>query len=223
MNVIDPKPKNLTAEPPSDEWTKQLRSSAAAFAGPGHPLASCFYADSWKGRQASHPIYSVGLHTIIDAKDLTSVNKPFCWRFLAGGHREMAMAAGCLTTHEVHGLPAKVMAVLPGKEMKEVLDSVEQLSKLPEVKDNPSDKYDVRVLRIPALYMEAFWLKSESPQKEDLIVPYGLLLNGNGGVKFGTQRPLRKDHAYLVTRFLDTIRDAAQKRLAAGSSMGPPG
>ena len=213
--------KNLNAPEPSGEWMQKLTTSMAAFAGPSDPIATCLYDKSWGGRQAVHCIYSVGLRTIADPKGLEKyTDKPFCWRFIAGGHKNMTMAAGCLATHALHGPDARVMAAFHGAEMAEVLANTEQLNDLKELTGHPADNYEMRVLRIPALYIEAFWLRCT--KKGDLMVPYGLLLDGKGSIKVGAKGRLTKGKAYPVAEFLKIVGKAARQRLKADEKKPPP-
>ena len=68
-------------------------------------------------------------------------------------------------------------------------------------------------MRIPALYIEAFWLRCTS--RGDLMVPYGLLLDGKGFIKVGAKGRLTKNKAYPVAEFLRIVGKAARQRLAA--------
>jgi hypothetical protein len=213
MHVITA--KNLTAPAPSADWMQKLKACMAGFAGPGDPLDACSYDESWSGRQAYHCIYSVGLQTIANLKGLESVKAPLCWRFIAGGHKKMNTAAGCWCTHESNGTQAKVMASFQGEELAEVLACTERLNQLTEVAEYRANKYEMRVLRIPALCIEAFWLKSRSSEKRDLMVPYGLILDSPGVIKLGAGATIQQNKTYPVADFLEIVGKAARRRLAA--------
>jgi hypothetical protein len=210
MHVITA--KNLTAPAPSPVWMQKLRGSMAHYVGSGDPLHACFYDESWSGRQAWHCVYSVGLHTIASQTGLESVKTPICWRFIAGGHEKMKMAAGCWTTHESSGAQAKVIASFQGKELAEVLACAEHLNQLAEVATYPANKFEVRVLRIPALHIEAFWLKSTGSEKRDLVVPYGLIMHSSGDIKIGAGVTIQ-NKAYPSADFLEIVAQAARNRL----------
>jgi len=184
-----------------------------AFAGSGHPLSDCLSEESWPGRQAVHCIYSVGFQHLKDLKDLNSVEKPLAWRFIAGGHKKMKTAAACWSTHESSGR-AKLVCALQAPEMAEILANAELLNNLSELSDHSSHQYELRVLRIPALYLEAFWLKSQSTQTPDWIVPYGLVPDGSDSIKLGAGIRLIKNKAYGVSDFLEIIRNAAHQKSA---------
>jgi hypothetical protein len=217
MDVITA--KNLAVPSPSGDWMQKLKVSLAGFAGPNDPLNTALYDQDWRGRHAVHCLYSVGLSSIIDPQGLDRIDKPFCWRFVAGGHKAVTTAAGCWATHEAHALPPKIMATFRGPEMAEMLLSTELLNELAALKDHPNITYELRVLRIPALYLEAFWLKC--PQRDDWIVPYGLLVDGNGLVKVGAEGRLNKNKAYPLSEFLQIAGQAARLRLASHNALFP--
>jgi hypothetical protein len=218
MNVITA--KNLASPPPSGRWVENLRKSMADFAAPGDPLTSVFYDDKWVGRQAVHCVYSVGLKTVRELRRLGQIDKPFCWRFIAGGHQTMTSATGCWATHEASGAPPKVMASLQSREMADILACAEMLNDLHELKDRPNDAYDLRVLRIPGLCLEAFWLKCPNDERNDLLVPYGLVLQSANRIKLPGGATLEKNKAYSPEEFLKIIQESAHKRLMADEN--PP-
>ena len=212
MNVI--KVKNLTVPRPSNDWNEKLKISLRAFAGSGDPIEAALYDESWAGRQASHCVYSVGLQTIKNLPHLNEINKPLCWRFIAGGHRNVPTADGCWATHEMCGGPPKVMATLRSREMADILADSELLNGLTHLTGHPNDQYELRILRVPGLCLEAFWLKCVKTKKDDLIVPYGLVLN-HTRVKLGGGKSLEKNKVYHAPEFLKIVGEAARRRLAA--------
>lgn len=211
MHVITA--NNLTAPAPSADWMQKLRASMTRLAGPGDPLHSCLYDESWNGRQARHCVYSVGLQTIASQTGLETVRTPLCWRFIAAGHKKMKTAAGCWATHESNGTQAKVTSSFQGAELAEVLASAEHLNELTEVTKYPADNFEVRVLRIPGLCLEAFWLKSAGSGKRDMMVPYGLIMHDTGVIKIGAGATIQQNEAYPVADFLKIASQAARTRL----------
>jgi len=207
MKVI--KANNITVPTPTDGWLKKLRTSLAAFAPSGDPVTTLLNEDYGGG----HCVYSVGLKKIEGLKKLDEINTPLYWRFLAQG-ADTATGAACLATHESSKLPAKVMAALNGPEVADILKSAENLNHLKEVRGKPNNHYELRVLRMPALSVEAFWLKSLTGKPEDdLIVPYGLVVDGSDSIKLpGGKTQLKKDHAYPVAEFLEMMQGAARHR-----------
>lgn len=202
---------NINAPTPTDGWMQKLKTSLAAFAPSGDPVTTALNEDYGQG----HCVYSVGLNTVMNLQKLDGINTPLYWRFLAQGE-DTATAAACLATHEQSRLPAKIMAALNGPEVAVVLLSAEKLNHLKEVSGNPNSHYELRVLRIPALSVEAFWLKSLTGKPEDdLIVPYGLVVDGTDSIKLPGGTSLKKDQAYPVAKFLEDIQSAARHRCDA--------
>jgi hypothetical protein len=221
MNVITA--VNLKALAPSQMWIDKLRASLADFATPGDPLTAGLLVENWEGPEAAHPIYSVGLKTIMNPDVLADLNQPICWRFITGGSDPTAKASGCWATPEIQGLPAKVVAAVRGLEATDVLASTTQLNQLSIVVDQPANQFEVRVLRIPGLCVEAFWLKYTGLEagSEDWIVPYGLVLGSANLIKLPGGGTLNKNQAYTASDFLRIAADAAQKRLAADKKAPP--
>jgi hypothetical protein len=217
MNVVTA--KNLKAPQPSEVWTKKLRASLSAFAPPNDPRTAGILAENWPGRDVVHCIYSAGLKTIMEPKGLDKLEgKPFCWRFIAAGHSSATMAAGCWAPYELDGVPGKIAAAVESKEMADFLACTEQLNHLQELNTKPRGEYELRVLRVPALNLEAFWLKSQNP-KSDLMVPYGLLVDNQGLIKLCGGGNLKKNKAYPVADFLKTVGAAAEHCLESNNRM----
>jgi hypothetical protein len=214
MNVI--KAKNLKTPGPSIEQMRQLRASLEAFLGPDDPLTASVRTENWPGRTAVHTTYYVGLRTLSQLNKLDeSELGPRSWRLLAGGHQTMTTAAGCMATYGGPGSPpVKVLAVTRGPVAAEVLTSTEQLNELSEVRDNPNNEYDLRVLRIPALGTEVFWLKSLSTERDDLVVPYGWIPTGWNLFATGPDGKPNKNLAIPAAEFLGKLAHAAQQRTA---------
>lgn len=205
------KADNITAPTPTGGWMQKLKTSLAAFAHSGDPVTAVLNDEYGPG----HCVYSVGLDTIKGLEKLDSINTPLYWRFLARGEGA-ATGAACLATHESSKLPPKVMAALNGPEVAEILETAENLNTLPEITGNPNHHYELRVLRIPALCLEAFWLKSlTGTPEEDLIVPYGLVAKDKHTIKLPGGTSLKKDQAYPVAKFLEDIQSAARHRCDA--------
>jgi hypothetical protein len=221
MNVITA--INLTALTPNQAWLAKLRASLAAFASPGDTFATGLLADNWEGPQAAHPIYSVGLKSIMNPDVLTSLNQPICWRFISGSSDPAEQASGCWATPEIQGLPAKVVATVRGLEATDVLASTTKLNQLSIVVDQPANQFEVRVLRIPGLVIEAFWLKymGSAVGSEDWIVPYGLVQSSANLIKLPGGGTLNKNQAYPASDFLRIAAIAAQKRLDAENNAPP--
>jgi hypothetical protein len=221
MNVITA--FNLKTAMPSAIWMQKLKSSLAAFAAPDSPLVTGLLVDNWIGPEAVQPIYSVGLKSIMNPNVLASLDQPICVRFIAGGPDPTAQATGCWATPEAVGLPAKIVAAVRGFEATDVLASAGMLNQLSIVTGQPDIQFEIRVLRIPGLCLEAFWLKYMGLQagSEDWIVPYGLVQSGTNLIKLAGGVTLNKNQAYPASEFLPIVASAAQIRLAADNNAPP--
>src|SRR5579885_945195 len=216
MNVITA--GNLKTPMPSNEWVNKLRASVQAFAKQHDPLTAGLWADTWAGPHAVHGIYSFGLKTIIE-RGINSDKPPICLRYVAATAHEDKVASACLASPEVPGMPAKVVAAMRGPEMAELLADANLLNQLSEL-ENPDNEYEFRVLRVPAIYLEAFWLRSVTSGRADLIVPYGLLVDGDS-IKLSGGTTLTRKKAYPADEFLERVRAAARHCLANAKSSRP--
>lgn len=221
MNVITA--TNLKALTPSALWTQKLRASLADFATPGDPLTTGLLTENWQGPEAAHPIYSVGLQSIMNPNVLASLNQPICWRFMTGGSDPTELASGCWATPEAPGMPPKIVAAVRGLEATDVLASTALLNKLSIVADQPGNQFEIRVLRIPGLVVEAFWLKYTGVEagSADWIVPYGLVQGSANIIKLPGGGTLNKNQPYAAADFLTIAAGAAQKRLDADKNAPP--
>jgi hypothetical protein len=194
----------------------ELRTSLTDFAGPDDPLTlSVCAAENWPGRAAMHRVHYAGLRTITELDELDESRLvPTSWRFFAGGHQTKTAAAGCMATCGRPGSPLKVLAVTRGPAPAAILTCTESLNDLSELSGNPNNHYDMRVLRIPALGIEAFWLKSQSAGVGDLVVPYGWMPRSWDFIQRGPDGTASKNQAVPAADFLRTLADAARQRLA---------
>jgi hypothetical protein len=214
MNVI--KVKNLQTPMPRKKELEELQAGLAALAGPDDPLTLSITVDNWPGRQVWHLVYYAGLRTLAELSKLDeSKLGPLTWRCFAGGHKNMTSATGCMATFGGRGYPpVKVMAVTRGTAPAEILRSTELLNELSEVSGNPNNQYELRVLRMPALGMEAFWLHSQSANLGDLVVPYGSLPAAWSSANPPAPEAPKGSHAYSEADFLNGVAQLAQQRLA---------
>lgn len=214
MNVI--KAGNLRSPAPTEEEMDQLRASLTDFAGADDPLTvSVCAAEKWNGRTAVHRVHYAGLRTITELNQLDEDRLgPTSWRFFAGGHQTKTTAAGCMATYGRAGLPVKVLAVTRGPAPAEILNCTELLNELNEVSGNPNSEYDLRVLRMPALGTEVFWLKSLSAGQGDLVVPYGWVPKSWDSIQRSADGKANQNQAIPAADFLRNLADSAQQRLA---------
>jgi hypothetical protein len=211
MNVITA--RNLQGHHgPGHEWTDRLRKSLGAFSHPGEHLTRGLFVYNWVGPHAAHEVYTVPLRTIAaaDSETLHSLDRPACWRFIAGGQDHETVATGCIVTHEKHGLAPKVIAAMRSPEMARVLEHLKRVNHLPEVAEHPEHRYEVRILRIPELYVECIWLKSLGDHR-DRFIPYGWLRKDTDRIKVFGERTLEINKAYTTEEFLSVVVPPAKE------------
>src|SRR6266542_2919283 len=127
--------------------------------GPDYPNAPEFH----------HPVYAVGLRALDGGAAFSP--KQVGWQFLTrdsdgraigGDVPQTSLDGGALTTSRMQG-PA----------VDKALQAILTTQELDQVRRND---YEVRVLRIPGLRIEAFWLKAkpyqDRPVSDDFVFPY---------------------------------------------------
>ena len=113
------------------------------------------------------PVYHLTLQDIVAHEKVKRVpHKLFSWRYFASDDAKI-----CATGEVEHALP-RLNNLTYGSDLRKELDAAEELAQ----KHANDHEYEPRILRIPALLIEAFWLvprESSSDLKvEDVIVPY---------------------------------------------------
>jgi hypothetical protein len=160
--------------------------------GPGVPVAQQVFLLSLKAAA-----YNTGV-----------INPPANgWRFLAGN------ASAPILGRVVQIPPAqtwKLTGVFFGLRVSDALMATQPLSSLPEVANND---YELRVLAVPGLNLEAFWLAAQNAGSPDLIVPFPA----------GPEQPipaLRAQNPYKMVTFLALIRPLAGGLLTMAAGYG---
>ncbi len=145
-------PAFLSAGPPNSE----------AFVGERPPIPNL--ADVETG--GSHAILQGFVLGLRDAATNTGVISPphAGWRFFAGGEQNQTVLGSVV--HRRHGW--KLVAVHYGNRVWETLRTSQQLdSSLPS--QVQSETYELRLLAIPGLNLEVFWLSAQKVGAVDLI------------------------------------------------------
>jgi hypothetical protein len=137
----------------------QMRGLAGA---PAAAVASLAAETAAAPDTLPHETYHLGLDAI-QAKRGVAAAEPVGWRYILGrADQPNALAA------EVHsGDDGFVFAgVNEGPFNQHLTDTLRRIES-----QIPGGDYEPRLLRIPALYIAAVWLKSQSPAQSDLYVP----------------------------------------------------
>ena len=174
MSLIEPNPTPSAMLAVLARW--------ADFAGPSDPsLDTMLYV--YPEQYNMQAIYALGLQDL-RATGLQNARK-VGWRFLAGSGLRQAVAANVTETENE---PPQMTALTRGSEIASAIRAAQRIrDDFPEIKDALC-KYELRVLKIPGILLEVFWLKCldsdppapggnpdpASPAKAggDLVVPY---------------------------------------------------
>ena len=137
-------------------------------------------------------VYTLGL------KDLKARNggraKLAGWRFtgkVAG--RDICVHVG----HRIRSKSPAMSRLTYGPDVTRARDAIRKAAKSPEVR---AHNYELRLLSIPALSVEAVWLKSQTG-RHDLMLPYFPAAG------------LRSMRFYPLEKFLTVLQPKAQERL----------
>lgn len=157
--------------------------------------------------RAAQQVFLLGLH---DAAGVRGAERavPIGWRFFAG-HSQQAALLGRVSRRDPT-TPWKMASAHYGHGVWAALHESFALRELPQVK---ADDYQLRVLTIPALYVEAFWLVAQDRKNTDLIVPFPA----------SPHQPIRELNEHLVFTlpdFLATICTLARLELSLGEAAG---
>jgi hypothetical protein len=184
---------SLTIQLPSVETRNALLESAA-FLKPGDPSPS-----DLANTRLGLPIFTLGLQQIVRGDGLLAAQQT-SWRFLARGASGQTVAADVTARP---GATPKMASVWRGPQIENTARARVDVERLPDVK---ARDYELRVLRIPGLRIEAFWLKLPAGDA-DLVVPFLTLAD-----------ELRWLQPYPADNFLKIVRAMAEKQLAYEAS-----
>jgi hypothetical protein len=179
----------LTKPQPSLSTTKAFRIGLAELMDLGRAPTG-LSTDGFPQR-----IYALSLNAILRGNAMKSA-KPVLWEFLVTDPRGTAVLVALANPRGER--EPKVTSIARHPAATETRRAILRLEGLPVVKRNP---YELRRLRIPALSLGAFWLKSLA-KGDDLAVPYQTI-----------HRELRRMHPYPMEEFLSVLRLIAEKRM----------
>ena len=126
--------------------------------------------------------------------------KPQLWRFMAtiAGHD-----VSCDVSGESSRTGPRMTSVSQGPHVTRARSAIRTATTLPETK---KQKFELRLLIIPALSVEAVWLKAAGPAN-DLILPYL-----TGGARLKARQP------YTAEKFLAAVQELAARHLTFDDS-----
>jgi hypothetical protein len=179
----------------SDQIRLALLAGLSDFMDTNDPLAKIL-----KTTRIGLHIFTLGLRDIMNGAGLQDA-KAAGWRFLAGDPSGEVVAADVIQPlpGAAQNGAAKMTSLSRDPIIADAIRAVHEVEKLPEVQNK---NYEIQVLRIPGLLIEAFWLKSQDAGA-DLIVPV-----------LTRARELHRMRAYPVADFLNILRPMTEKFLA---------
>ncbi len=127
-----------------------------AFLQPGDPSP-----DNLRQQQYWQWTFTLGLEELAKA-NAKLPGAAVGWRYVIGDGSGQALSATVDSKNKLVGLSR-------GPAVSSSLNVASELRTLPEAAE---DDYEIRLLTIPGLLTEAFWLKSKDNKKSDLIVPF---------------------------------------------------
>jgi hypothetical protein len=166
----------------------------ADFAGPSDPsLNTLLYVHPEQHNM--QVIYALGLQDLKES-GLREARK-VGWRFLACSALRQAVAANLA---QVRDEAPQMTALTRGTEIASAIRAAQRVREFAPAKDTQNE-YELRVLKIPGILLEVFWLKARTGS--DLVVPYFALFCD----ELNVMRVLEVD------KFLSIVKPLVQKRL----------
>lgn len=190
MAILKPAPSGTVRQAFVEGITRMTEGSTA----PGAIAARSAVLGGAAPNQEAHRVFSMGLQDLADNKGIEAA-RPSGWRFLAS--TPAGGAAAGEVSEPAGGQPA-MTRLAHGSEVAELLKSAGEVEKLPEVE---AGSYEMRAIEIPALLIQAFWLKSQTASP-DLVVPVRSLSKG-----------IELMHPYTADEFLRIVQPMAEERL----------
>ncbi|HTR34697.1 MAG TPA: hypothetical protein VMH80_02270 [Bryobacteraceae bacterium] len=187
MALIKPAPTNTMRQTLTDGLKK--------FVQPDDPMVSAL------ANGPCHWVFTLALPELLGNGGGIAKAKAAGWRFLASSGNDTAAAE--LSEPPPGGRPLKVRSFARGPQFLQAIHAAREVEGLPQASDQ---HYELRVLRVPGLLMEGFWLKAQGTG-EDYVVPY-VVPEG--------QREYRR--VLSMSEFLNTVRPLAEAAIAFDDS-----
>jgi hypothetical protein len=155
--------------------------------------------------ERGHPVFNLDLNRIAAGADMTAAHQTGV-RYLLQDDRGTAVAAAELRT-DASGAPVQFDHINAGPYVAATADALSQAQT--QLRDQDVS-YEVRLLRIPALYTMALWLAAPGQENADRIIPLA-----------PAPHYLEPGRAYTTADFLAALREPAQSRLAVHERLYP--
>jgi hypothetical protein len=132
-----------------------------------------------------------------------NVLKPAGWRVLSSTPSGQVVAADVV---KPAAAPSRISSVSFDPRLRKVMQQIKDLETLAAVKQQD---YELMIVKVPGILLEAFWLKSRTGAG-DLLVPV-----------LTRSEELKVMEAYPVDRFLDIARQVVTRFLDLRKDLGP--
>ena len=154
--------------PPQESQTALSAALYAPVAGRAVGLRALAATSPPKQAKLPHPVYVLGLDKFVGTCRAADA-KLVCWRYLVGDSdtHEFAAEIGVDTEKNHHSFSSFNEGPFVG-------DTAEQLGVAQRDPRVAAGDYELRMLRIPALYLMALWLK-DNRSDDDLFIPVGVV------------------------------------------------
>lgn len=184
-----------TAEPPTDineaaRNTLGQQAEQRTFRLPA--LASA--APETLDLATPHPVYNLGLDDLAQRRGLGAAQQTG-WRFLVTADTAIVATAEVAAGTASHA--GQFSHFNSGPFVPATTETQARAEQLPEVK---AGTYELRLLRVPALYVMALWLK-DLRGHDDLLLPMA-----------PAPAPLEATHTYTAEEFTELLAVPAQQR-----------
>jgi len=145
-----------------------------------------------------HPVYFVPLDALAQGKLLAAATQT-SWRYLLvqddAAVAEAELSAGDRTAKKgVRAKPLQFLGVTHGPFTAATVDALHAAEQLPKV---TAADYELRLLKIPAVYLAALWLHAEN---DDILIPMGQPPGG-----------LKKNRPYSEKQVIRALRGVVEQ------------
>lgn len=192
-----------------DAYLSPPPGTKARYVGPPPPIPSSTDVGGFPAfsNPYSQVVFLLGLKDVA-ANTGVSAAVPAGWRLFAGLVLNKTIF-GRMAPRPVAG-GWKLTAVYYGGRVWTALQESRALDSLPQIQAN---SYNLRVLAIPGLNLEAFWLVATNVGVSDLVIPFPVKPNQ-------PIPPLNTEPVYPLPNFLAAIRPLAIQRMIVPKSHG---
>jgi hypothetical protein len=194
----------IMANPPANGI--EVVTNALQLLAQARPATEAHLAGSGapKAHQLVDPqqVYQIDLDRI-GGPDPLQFARPVAWRYLILKNAQPIEAA---ETTLGDAEPIRFTQVNRGPKIEGFVQAIRTAEATAE--EQPNREWEIRYLRIPALYIDAIWLHDAQQQPQgDLFIPIQPVF-----------APLQANHAYSETEFFQQLQDSVTRRLQSSDA-----